>query len=138
MARAADIRRMWVRAFTIAIVAALGCGREGVRPAAVDPDAGTDAGSDAGPDGGDAGADADAGVLDLNALTGVWDVQGADERGDYAGAVEITPEAAFLREIAWKTAAVEGGRVLHWAFQGTLRQDGPAVALQAALDPRGF
>jgi hypothetical protein len=118
----------------VATAAALGCGNSGVSLRTLpgdDSDAGPDAGPESGPD---------AGSLDLAALAGIWDVHGADARGEYAGSVEIIPgpEPTLLRTIAWMTATVEEGRALHWAFAGTLRQDGPAVTLQATLDSRAF
>src|SRR5206468_9961065 len=106
--------------FYLLAIALVACGRE--RVSVVTP-AEADAGEVAQAD---AGADADAGeVAVLPALEGRWDVEGADPRGTYTGAIRIA-DGSFQREIAWKTATVEGGRALHWAFSGAA--DGPALA----------
>src|SRR4051812_19045838 len=91
------------------VCAALACGRERVFSETA-PDSGAGApDADAGPppDGGPADAGAadagDAGAVDLASLQGLWDVDGSDPRGAYAGLIEIT-DANYLREVAWKTA----------------------------------
>lgn len=152
--------------FVCGILAVAACGREkgvsgtggpGVVLGVSDGgDAGFDLGRIAGADGGaDAGADAgwnvpmaDAGSGGADAgpevpLAGVWQVTGSDGLGNYAGQVELVPDAdaggyGYTRVVQYLGATVEDGGALWWVWQGVASAAGQNVAVNIPLQIADF
>jgi hypothetical protein len=80
--------------------------------------------------------------LPSDPLVGLFAVDGTDGRGTYQGLAEITKDGAsyhFVRTVHWTGGAtVDGGRELHWVFEGSLTGAPSSAHLTASLARADF
>ena len=89
------------------------------------------------------GNDGGASSLPADGLVGLFTVQGTDARGAYEGLAEITQVGSasyhFVRTIHYVGGlTVEGGRELHWVFEGNLSGTAGTAHLDASLRRADF